>query len=695
MLKVNDVLKYNGQIFRILSLLGDQIVWINMESPKGLPSLMPAGELSEALDDEQLVRAEDPYADLALVTPETGSLARTKRDQNFALISHIINEPLFYDPKVRSTRIKEALEEHAVSKPTLYKLLRRYWQRGQTPNALLPDYKNSGGKGKRRKGASKKLGRPRKHTPGLGAIVTEETERLFRLAIERHLLKEKEAGLSYAHRRFVTLFKNHFPDVENTEIPTRRQMEHFLNREYGITTQLKKKTNPIKFNKDVRQLSSTATANTLGPGSRYEIDATIADIYLVSDSDRRNIVGRPVIYFVKDVFSRMIAGFYVGFENPSYATAVQALTLAMTDKVELCAKYGFKISEEDWPTIGLPDTILADRGELLSHQIESLESSFSIRIENTPPYRGDAKGIVERTFRTVQAEFKPFAPGVVTGTKIKKHGDRDYRTDAALTVREFKKIILSSILMHNRFDVLEKYDREPDMPADLEMTPLSIWNWGIQHRTGRLRSAPKEALWISLLPRAKATISDLGISVFGVYYTCSEIIKRGWLHRAKEVKRPVGLQAAYDPGSADTVYLFPSNDNREFWACSLTPRSREFAGASFWDVWQIKEEQKKTTAISRQRLNEKRRQHEEFIAKTIQRAQERASETGDYTNAERIRGIRTNRENEKIIERQQHNQKDAQKTKAVRAKTIPFKDTEVEDYSYPDLTDEIFGSEDK
>lgn len=47
----------------------------------------------------------------------------------------------------------------------------------------------------------------------------------------------------------------------------------------------------------------------LGPGSRYEIDATIADIYLVSDSDRACIVGRPTIYFVVDVFSRMVVGF--------------------------------------------------------------------------------------------------------------------------------------------------------------------------------------------------------------------------------------------------------------------------------------------------------------------------------------------------------------------------------------------------
>ena len=86
---------------------------------------------------------------------------------------------------------------------------------------------------------------------------------------------------------------------------------------------------------------------------------------------------------------------------------MQALQVAMTDKVELCKQYGYEITSDEWPCIGLPDAILADRGELLGHQIEALEHSFSIRIENTAPYRGDLKPIVERYFRTAQAKFKP------------------------------------------------------------------------------------------------------------------------------------------------------------------------------------------------------------------------------------------------------------------------------------------------
>ncbi|MCO4191405.1 transposase, partial [Proteus terrae] len=91
---------------------------------------------------------------------------------------------------------------------------------------------------------------------------------------------------------------------------------------------LKSRVKAGVYKKDVRPLSSTATSQALGPGSRYEIDATIADIYLVDHHDRQKIIGRPTLYIVIDVFSRMITGFYIGFENPSYVVAMQAFVNA-------------------------------------------------------------------------------------------------------------------------------------------------------------------------------------------------------------------------------------------------------------------------------------------------------------------------------------------------------------------------------
>lgn len=693
MFRINEVINQDGKFYRVLSILSNDTVWIALNDDAAFPSLVASNDLIAAIENEVLTRVADPYESLAFLLPEEGTIARIKRDQNYELIKPLAIEPLFFEPKVRSSVINKIISETGSTKQTLYRLIRRYWQRGQTPNALIPDFMNSGAKGEKRTTQAQKLGRPRKYTPGVGAVVDEHIEKLFRRVIDKYLLTEKQHSFPYAHRKFKTLYETYYPDVAESEIPSNWQMMHFYKREYGQVEKIKSRANKIEYLKDIQPLLSTANANVLGPGSIFEIDATIADIYLISDSDRKNIVGRPIVYIVIDVFSRMVVGLYIGFENPSYVAAMQALTMAMTDKIEYCKQYGINIAYEDWPAIGLPDAILADRGELLGHQIEALESNFSVRIENTPPYRGDAKGIVERNFRTLQANFKPFAPGAVTGNTIKKHGGKDYRLEATLTVHEFTEIIVASILMRNNYHPLAKYDRSIDMPSDLPMTPLSIWNWGLQHRTGRLRSVSEDALKVSLLPRTKATFSELGVCIFGVYYISQEILENGWMHRSKEATRPKSFEAAYDPRTADYIYLFPKKNSTEYWLCRLTPRSREFVGCSFWDVWQTTDVQKTAVATSRLVSDQKKRELEEFIESKIKSAGSQQPATSIQSNVQQIAGIRENRKDAKNQERQKTAHKPTVPDKAHIAEIIPLSN-KPDDYSFPDFVDELFEKDD-
>jgi len=693
MFQINEVIQLESTLYRVLAFYQEDVVWIVIGENTALPSLVPVKELICAVDDGLLTRTKDPFAYLIRELPEEGSVARQKRDLHYQLIHPLVADPCFFLPTVRGAFIRKVVSEKRATKQTLYRLLRRYWQRGQTANALLPDYKRSGGKGKRRAVTEKKLGRPRKYQPGTGSVVDENTERLFSRVIEDYLLTKKTISIGYTHRKFKAIYKTHYPNVAESEIPTVWQMKHFYDREYGAVERIQKQVDEIAYNKDIRPLHGTASANVLGPGSKYEIDATIADIYLVSDSDRRNIVGRPIVYMVIDVFSRIVAGFYIGFENPSYVAAMQALVMAMTDKVEYCKRFGCEITYDDWPTVGLPDAILADRGELLGHQIETLEYGFSVRIENTPPYRGDAKGIVERSFKTIQAEFKPFAPGVVTGTTIKKQGGNDYRLDACLTIHEFTEIILASIMYRNRYHPLEKYDRSIDMPDDLPMTPLSIWNWGIQNRTGRLRAIEEESLRINLLPRVNASISPFGACVFGQYYTSKELVQSGWMHRGKKIKRPAPMPAAYDPCNAERIFLFPKRNSSDYWSCQLSERSRQFMGASFWDVWQVTARQKEAIAKSKLKAGDKREKLDSFIESKIGAAERAQPGSEEKSNAKRIREIRSNRSKAKDKERAAQAALQRKSENKDNAIVIPLSDQQC-DYGYPDMVEELFDEDD-
>ena len=116
---------------------------------------------------------------LATHLPEQGSTAQKIRDKRLAVIEDLIHQPGIFYRSGRGLRIQRVVEKNGTAKKTVYGYLRQYWQRGCTPNALLPDYDNSGGRGKKRIASKKKLGRPRSITPGNGTIVDADIERMF------------------------------------------------------------------------------------------------------------------------------------------------------------------------------------------------------------------------------------------------------------------------------------------------------------------------------------------------------------------------------------------------------------------------------------------------------------------------------------------------------------------------------------
>lgn len=690
MLRINDVVKHGDARYRIIDNITVGYLWINIDSNKAFPESISSSIVEADILSESLKKVDDPFSYLASQLPEQGSVSQQIRDKRLGFIEDLVRNPGVYCRSSRGALVKQVVDSTGTAKKTIYTYLRQYWQRGCIPNALLPDYKNSGGRGKNRTGAGKKLGRPRSIAPGIGARVDSVVERMFRIVLDRYYLTKEKHSLLYAHGRFAGMFATANPELPNENYPTVDQLRYFYEREYLRSDRIRLRANRIEYQKDIKPLSSTATTSAYGPGARYEIDATIADIYLLS-ADRQKIIGRPTLYVVVDVFSRLITGFYVGLENPSYATAMLALVNSMTDKTRLCQHHGYNIDPDNWPSIGLPDAILADRGELLGHQIEYLEQAFGIRIENTPPYRGDAKGIVERNFQTIQADFKAFAPGVVSGTIVKKRGGKDYRLDATLTLDDFTKIILGSILHRNLSSVLAKYDRDPDMPDTLAAVPINIWRWGIQNRSGRLRNTSETALKLALLPRQKVTLSDFGIHCFGAFYTCRELIESGWLHRTGQ-QRPGPLLAAYDPVFAERIYVFPDPDKPDFWECSLTDRSREYRGKTMWELWESQQQQRKTVASAKLQERVSKRELEDVIQETIKKAvKSRPSNLGS-SKKEVLAKINTNRKEAQEHERQQRRSATHEGKPRSKAQ-LTYLHEQPEDGALPESLEDLFGGD--
>ena len=192
MFQVNEVLEVEGKCYRILDARVTEYIWFELHNPKALPTLVHLEQLKKQIDDGYLKRIKDPYEELLFDTPVEGSIAYERREKSMALISTIVEDSKCLDAKVRSQRISKVVERERTHKTVLYRLLRRYWERGQIDNAFVPDYKNSGGKGKKRvSAASKGVGRPRLHASGKTTIINEEVESLFRRIIDKIPVKEQ------------------------------------------------------------------------------------------------------------------------------------------------------------------------------------------------------------------------------------------------------------------------------------------------------------------------------------------------------------------------------------------------------------------------------------------------------------------------------------------------------------------------
>lgn len=660
---VNAVLVYaeSEQRDRVLWIGDNGIALIDIEAKNAFPRIEGRLAIEQLIIDRKAaVSITKTYKNFDEDTLTPG--AKKIRDDRWKIICELVAlEPDIYIATRRGPLITKALGEHQTTKPTLYLILRRYWQRGKSPNALLPDFENCGAPGKAKTVGTKKLGRPRKYGNFLGINLEERDKQLIRVAIKRFYLNESELSLRHAYNEMIRIFYNEGIHVDakgretpvisaDGEYPSMRQFRYMYEKESDLRKTIEARRGKIAYAKDYRPVLGTSTKEVLGPGSRYQIDATIADVYLVSRLDPNKIVGRPVLYFVVDVFSRMVVGMYVGLEGPSWVTAMMAIANAATDKVEYCKQFGVEISSDDWPTCYLPNAIIGDRGEMVGKGVDNLINNFGVKIENTPPYRPDWKGIVEKHFHTLQAKFRPHTPGYVK-PDFQQRGARDYRLDATLNLDDFTKIMIEVVINHNNTTELEKYDADEFLvPTEVPQIPIELWNWGIVNRSGRLKSHDINDVRLSLLPRENATITEFGIEFHKCFYGCESALRERWFEKARMSKR-WKVTVSYDPRCMDTIYL-NNPSAKEFEACNLLDRSRQFINQSLWEIEEALMAQKDAKANRSQRRQQSQAQLDHRIAKYKEDAINRKDEKHiEINKTEKIRDIRANRKLERDIQR--------------------------------------------
>ncbi len=233
------------------------------------------------------------------------------RNKAWMIIENFVspeNEPNIYYKQYLGKFVQQTVIKQKTTSATVYKYLRKYLQRGKTKNALLPDYQNSGSCKERK--ITKKLGRKRKFEEnieiGEGINIDEGLKKIFRVAISQFYYNPKETPLKTAYK---LMLKAYFSEdsFDNKGInkpvlvsqplkPTYDQFRYLYQKEKDVKKEITSRKGKGVYELLYRPLLGNSTREVFGPGQRYEIDATVADVYLVSRFNRNWIIGRPIVY---------------------------------------------------------------------------------------------------------------------------------------------------------------------------------------------------------------------------------------------------------------------------------------------------------------------------------------------------------------------------------------------------------------
>ncbi|MXR70314.1 DDE-type integrase/transposase/recombinase [Shewanella sp. JBTF-M18] len=516
-----------------------------------------------------------------------------RRDKNYDLIKGIVFDRAFifdFATKKRSTQLAEYARKTGIDRKSLARLLTLYWRNGQDKMALLPAFSKSGGSGRDRTPTTKPLGAPKQPRTiavdrAAKFIVSVDDKKKFKKALKKYYLKE--SGLT-----LVKTYNNLLKDSYSKEIilaeacgrppfvPTKKQFSYWCAKLFSKEQIIKQRTSENDYLRNKRGALGSISDRSHLPGVHFEIDATVADVHIVSELVSQYVLGRPTIYIVVDRASRMIVGVHVSLYHASWRAARQALTNSFLPKSIFCKSFGIEIEDSEWPCAHIPKELVCDNGEMIGLQPEKVLAPMT-QLSFTPPYRPDCKGVVEKRFDIINKEAIHELLGTTRGGQIVR-GNRDSRKDAVYTLKEVTAEIIKAVLEHNRsiFDDLA-FTSSLLIENDLSPTPLNYWQIHLAKHRHELQSANSDDVIARLLPSAEVSMTRSGIYFNGMYYSCSEVETLNLASVARSSGR-WRLEARIDENTTNYIYVRLDKNGR-FIRCDLLPRSRMLRDKSMFE----------------------------------------------------------------------------------------------------------------
>jgi hypothetical protein len=230
----NDVIHYLAprRLLRILWIDRERgIAWsFELGKAHALPQPCPLKRLADdVLGQQARLLQDDPYAPAPVSVPPPPSHL-VLQQKAWAIVSYLLpGVPALYDRRARAPMIADCAVRFSVSRASVLRYLRRYWERGQTMDALLPDYANSGAAGKTRAATvGVKRGRPRMAGAPAGLNVDAAIRATFSAAVARYCALHPVFSRRACYARMLADF---YPGGDAGAVPSFGQFSYWLDKD--------------------------------------------------------------------------------------------------------------------------------------------------------------------------------------------------------------------------------------------------------------------------------------------------------------------------------------------------------------------------------------------------------------------------------------------------------------------------------
>lgn len=214
-LAVNTTLKYVSAsdipVMEVILWMDSEtntIITFILNEKNALPIIKKISDIRQLIGTLDVTIIPNPYFKF-INEDEIPENHKKIRDTRWSLIKDIVsNEPDIYIKTNRNKLIQKLMSEKGLKHhKDIYRYLRQYWTNGKTPNSLLPNYKNSGGKGKEKSSGDLKRGRRSENYNGIN--VTPEIKQIILKSFKEFYNNKNQLTLKEAYQK---MLENYFID---------------------------------------------------------------------------------------------------------------------------------------------------------------------------------------------------------------------------------------------------------------------------------------------------------------------------------------------------------------------------------------------------------------------------------------------------------------------------------------------------